>query len=122
MLQPPTFVNQYAAMPSLLVGWDLLMGFALVTWGGHRAVRLAARGDVGRTVKALGDGSRRLQEVEVGTWVVAEGPYGAMTAARRTRPPGARRVRHPSLFAYHRGDTRIRRPGSGIPHHGIAQR
>ena len=37
------------------------------------------------TVKALGDGSRRLQQVEIGTWVVAEGPYGAMTAERRTR-------------------------------------
>jgi predicted ferric reductase len=37
------------------------------------------------TVKELGDGSRLLQHIEVGTWVVAEGPYGAMTAARRTR-------------------------------------
>jgi ferredoxin-NADP reductase/DMSO/TMAO reductase YedYZ heme-binding membrane subunit len=37
------------------------------------------------TVKALGDGSRWLQDIEVGTWVVAEGPYGAMTAQRRTR-------------------------------------
>jgi predicted ferric reductase len=37
------------------------------------------------TVKALGDGSRLLQNIEVGTWVMAEGPYGAMTAARRTR-------------------------------------
>lgn len=37
------------------------------------------------TVKALGDGSSRLQEVPVGSRVVAEGPYGAMTAARRTR-------------------------------------
>jgi hypothetical protein len=40
VLQPPALVNQYAAMPSLHVGWDLLMGFALVTWGGHRALRL----------------------------------------------------------------------------------
>ncbi len=38
------------------------------------------------TIKALGDGSRLLQSLEVGTWVVAEGPYGALTAARRTRP------------------------------------
>ena len=38
------------------------------------------------TVKALGDGSTGLQLVEPGTWVVAEGPYGAMTAHRRTRP------------------------------------
>lgn len=37
------------------------------------------------TIKVLGDGSRLLQSVDVGTWVVAEGPYGAMTAARRTR-------------------------------------
>jgi predicted ferric reductase len=37
------------------------------------------------TVKALGEGSRRLQQLEVGTWVVAEGPYGALTAAARTR-------------------------------------
>lgn len=37
------------------------------------------------TVKALGDGSERLQRVPLGTWVCAEGPYGAMTAARRTR-------------------------------------
>jgi len=37
------------------------------------------------TVKALGEGSTQLQGVAVGTWVVAEGPYGAMTAARRTR-------------------------------------
>ena len=37
------------------------------------------------TVKALGEGSGHLQNVPVGTWVVAEGPYGAMTAARRTR-------------------------------------
>ncbi|HET9681819.1 MAG TPA: ferredoxin reductase family protein [Candidatus Limnocylindrales bacterium] len=37
------------------------------------------------TVKALGDGSRRLQEVPVGTRVLVEGPYGAMTGARRLR-------------------------------------
>jgi predicted ferric reductase len=37
------------------------------------------------TVKALGDGSARLQQVPVGTRVITEGPYGAMTARRRTR-------------------------------------
>jgi len=36
------------------------------------------------TVKSLGDGSARLQHLEPGTWVLAEGPYGAMTADRRT--------------------------------------
>jgi ferredoxin-NADP reductase len=37
------------------------------------------------TVKALGDGSRRLQGIPVGTRVIVEGPYGAMTGARRSR-------------------------------------
>ncbi len=37
------------------------------------------------TVKTLGDGSGRLQHLEAGTWVLAEGPYGAMTAGRRTQ-------------------------------------
>jgi len=37
------------------------------------------------TVKTLGDGSKKLQHLEPGTWVLAEGPYGAMTAERRTR-------------------------------------
>jgi membrane-associated phospholipid phosphatase len=31
VLQPPAFVNQYAAMPSLHSGWDLLVGMAIVT-------------------------------------------------------------------------------------------
>ena len=30
VLQPPSLVNQYAAMPSLHVGWDLLMGIAIL--------------------------------------------------------------------------------------------
>jgi predicted ferric reductase len=37
------------------------------------------------TVKTLGEGSATLQRLERGTWLMAEGPYGAMTAARRTR-------------------------------------
>jgi membrane-associated phospholipid phosphatase len=41
VLQPPAFVNQYAAMPSLHVGWDLLVGLAVLsaaTTGWLRAV------------------------------------------------------------------------------------
>ena len=37
------------------------------------------------TVKALGQGSAQLQGIALGTWVIAEGPYGAMTASRRSR-------------------------------------
>ena len=41
VLQPPALVNQYAAMPSLHVGWDLLMGYALVRYGRRRWQRVA---------------------------------------------------------------------------------
>jgi hypothetical protein len=40
-LQPPAFVNQYAAMPSLHAGWDLLVGLAILSAAatvGFRAV------------------------------------------------------------------------------------
>ncbi|MBC7267223.1 MAG: ferredoxin reductase family protein [Streptomyces sp.] len=37
------------------------------------------------TVKAIGDHSTRLRDLEPGTRVWAEGPYGALTAARRSR-------------------------------------
>jgi membrane-associated phospholipid phosphatase len=32
LLQPPGFVNQYAALPSMHVGWSLLMGISLVRY------------------------------------------------------------------------------------------
>jgi membrane-associated phospholipid phosphatase len=31
VLQPPAFTNQYAAMPSLHIGWDLLVGIAIIS-------------------------------------------------------------------------------------------
>jgi membrane-associated phospholipid phosphatase len=40
VLQPHALVNPYAAMPSLHVGWDLLMGIALFTYSQHRVIRL----------------------------------------------------------------------------------
>jgi hypothetical protein len=36
VLQPPAFTNQYAAMPSLHVGWNLLMGIAIFTLSTNR--------------------------------------------------------------------------------------
>ncbi|MFD3542499.1 ferric reductase-like transmembrane domain-containing protein [Streptomyces sp. NPDC058662] len=45
------------------------------------------RGDTLRiTVKGLGGHSRRVRRLRPGTRVLATGPFGALTAARRTRP------------------------------------
>jgi hypothetical protein len=40
VLQPPAFVNQYAAMPSLHSGWDLLVGIAIVSAATGLTLRL----------------------------------------------------------------------------------
>ena len=40
VLQPPMFVNQYAAMPSLHVGWDLLVGISIATAATSVALRV----------------------------------------------------------------------------------
>jgi len=39
VLQPPSLTNQYAAMPSLHCGWDLLMGIAIATTATRRWLR-----------------------------------------------------------------------------------
>jgi membrane-associated phospholipid phosphatase len=39
VLQPPSLTNQYAAMPSLHCGWDLLMGIAIVSQAQLKVVR-----------------------------------------------------------------------------------
>ncbi|MCH7811101.1 MAG: phosphatase PAP2 family protein [Chloroflexi bacterium] len=39
VLQPPAFVNQYAAMPSLHFGWNLLVGIGLVHTATSRLMR-----------------------------------------------------------------------------------
>ena len=39
VLQPPTFVNQYAAVPSMHMGWDVLMAIAVVRHARTRLVR-----------------------------------------------------------------------------------
>lgn len=41
VLQPPAFVNKYAALPSLHFGFNLLVGLAWFRYGRHRAWRVA---------------------------------------------------------------------------------
>ena len=57
-------------------------------WRGHPfSISSAPNGSWLRiTIKELGDWSKALQGVSVGTRVFIEGPYGVLTGARRTRP------------------------------------
>jgi predicted ferric reductase len=77
-------LEELQAEPGQFFRWRFL---APDSWLTAHPFSLSAPPTAGRlrlTVKALGEGSGYLQEVAVGTWVIAEGPYGAMTAARRT--------------------------------------
>lgn len=51
VLQPPALVNKYAAMPSLHVGWNLLIGIAL--WESSQRVALRTAAVVGPVLMAL---------------------------------------------------------------------
>jgi predicted ferric reductase len=58
-------------------GWWQSHPYSLSAPPDWRAMRI--------TVKDLGDHSHRLQHLQVGTRVLAEGPYGALTARQRRR-------------------------------------
>lgn len=78
-------VAELGAVPGQFFRWRFL---SPRSWGTPHPFSLSAPpiGDRLRlTVKDLGDGSGRLQTVPVGTRVIAEGPYGTITPARRTR-------------------------------------
>ena len=78
-------LRELGAEPGQFFRWRFL---ATGTWRSAHPFSLSAPpGDESLriTVKALGEGSRRLQSLRVGTPILAEGPYGALTARRRTR-------------------------------------
>lgn len=78
-------LSELEAKPGQFFRWRFL---AAGSWATAHPFSLSAPvvgNRIRLTVKTLGDGSERLQRVPVGTRVIAEGPYGAMTAARRTR-------------------------------------
>jgi len=79
-------LHELAAESGQFFRWRFL---ALGTWTSAHPFSLSAPPQDDRlriTVKALGDGSRKVQALRPGTWILAEGPYGAMTALRRTQP------------------------------------
>jgi predicted ferric reductase len=58
-------------------GWAKAHPFSLSAAPNGRFLRIS--------VKDLGDDTRRMQRLQPGLWVFAEGPYGTFTAERRTR-------------------------------------
>ncbi|MGZ4633510.1 MAG: phosphatase PAP2 family protein [Actinomycetes bacterium] len=113
-LQPPMFVNQYAAVPSLHVGWDLLMGIALFTYSSHVVIRV-----IGVLLPALmafaviATANHYLLDVALGVALVLL----ALVAARRFegRPRGVPDIPAPRAPAPADTSDRPRVPSAGYP-------
>jgi PAP2 superfamily len=70
-LQPPGLTNQYAALPSLHVGWNLAVGIVLFLTTSHLAVRaLAALSPAAMTFAVLATANHFVMDVAAGMTVV----------------------------------------------------
>jgi predicted ferric reductase len=79
-------LDELRAEPGQFFRWRFL---TRVTWRSAYPFSLSApptRHRLRITIKASGDGTRRLFAVPRGTLVFAEGPYGVITSRRRRRP------------------------------------
>lgn len=92
VLQPPSFVNQYAALPSLHVGWDLLVGLALFRATTSRIVRtLAVAAPLAMTLAVVVTGNHYIVDVLAGATVAILGAVVATRWQGRSRPRRDRR-------------------------------
>ncbi len=88
ILQPPAFVNQYAAMPSLHAGWDLLVGMAV--FSAASCVALKVVGVVMPTLMALAviaTANHYVLDVVAGVALVLVGHAVALWLERRRARP-----------------------------------
>jgi predicted ferric reductase len=79
-------LDELRAEPGQFFRWRFLTA---KTWGSAYPFSLSApptRHRLRVTVKARGDGTRRIFRIPIGTLVFAEGPYGALTTRWRRRP------------------------------------
>jgi membrane-associated phospholipid phosphatase len=116
VLQPPAFVNQYAAMPSLHVGWDLCVGLALVAAAGTLTMRTIGRlMPVVMAAATVLTANHYLLDVIAGAafglagWAIAL-QVEKRRDARRTPPLDLRAERQADLRADRRADE-VRLPG-----------
>ena len=96
VLQPPSLTNQYAAMPSFHVGWDLLVGIALVREGGRAWTRVVGTAlPLLMLLTVVVTGNHYLVDAIVGDAIVLTTLWLCTAWARRTQgsPPTTGRSR-----------------------------
>ncbi len=111
ILQPPALVNKFAAMPSLHVGWNLLIGVALFNASRSRVVRLfAVAGPVLMTYAVVVTANHYVVDAIVGASVAL---VGLIIARMITLPialsdPHLPRRHQPEVIEDDSGDTTVR--------------
>lgn len=84
VLQPPIFTNQYAAMPSLHAGWDLLVGIAVFTAASTTILRVVgAAMPVLMTLAVVATANHYVLDVVAGVALVLAAHAGALLLERR---------------------------------------
>ena len=92
-LQPPAFVNQDAAMPSLHAGWDLLVGIAIYTAATSIALKIVGCAmPVLMAWSVIATANHYVVDVLAGIAIVVVGHAAALALERRRQ----RRGREPS--------------------------
>ena len=87
VLQPPAFVNQYAAMPSLHVGWDLLVGLAILSAASAAWLRMVGRlMPVLMALATVATANHYLLDVAGGVVFALAGLWVALVIERHRRP------------------------------------
>lgn len=83
-LQPPGLTNQYAALPSLHVGWNLAVGIVLAITTSHLALRaLAVLSPVAMTFAVLATANHYVTDVAAGMTVVLVALAAALVIEKR---------------------------------------
>lgn len=86
-LQPPGLTNQYAAFPSLHVGWNVIVGIVLFMTTAHLAIRVfAIASPLAMGFAVVATANHFVLDVAGGVIVVVVGLGVALTIERR-RPP-----------------------------------
>ena len=100
VLQPPAFVNQYAAMPSLHAGWDLLVGISIVTAASTVTLRII--GYAMPTLMAVAvvlTANHYILDVIAGVVLVLVAHVAALALERRRHRHRTRRIEAPASLS-----------------------
>lgn len=110
VLQPPSLVNEYAALPSLHVGWNLLIGMAVFQAGSNRYARVVGvLSPVAMTAAVVLTGNHYVVDAVLGATVALAGLALAYWLTPKLAVARTMRRRHPMGIApIDRADDSIR--------------